>query len=108
MAYVGSQYPVAAANVRTPMIMTSCEGDLTKAAVILLDWNDLSISYGIGHHQVMYTLLETVPASSDAKALVSLYEESKRVVTFQQARLEAEGGWVKCLRRSFDLWTWLC
>lgn len=77
------------------MIMTSSEGDLTKAAVVLLDWDDFSISYGIGHHQVMYTLLESVPASSDREALLSLYEESKRVVTIEQARLEAEGRWVK-------------
>lgn len=75
--------------------MTSLEGELTKAAVVLLDWDDFSISYGIGHHQVMYTLLESSPAASDAEALLDLYQQSKRVVGAEQARLEAEGGWVK-------------
>jgi hypothetical protein len=67
------------------MIITSKEGDQVRAEVV----NIVMENYTRRFH--MRTEIRGSPAASDAEALLSLYEESKRIITNAKRFMEAQG-----------------
>lgn len=68
-----------------PMIITTREGDQVRAEVV----NIVMENYTRRFH--MRTEIRGSPAASDAEALLSLYEESKRIITNAKRFMEGQG-----------------
>lgn len=68
-----------------PMIITTREGDQVRAEVV----NIVMENYTRRLH--MRTEFRGSPAASDAEALLSLYEESKRISTNAKRFMEGQG-----------------
>ncbi|GAB7327010.1 hypothetical protein MBLNU13_g10953t1 [Cladosporium sp. NU13] len=68
-----------------PMIITTREGDQVRAEVV----NIVMENYTRRFH--MRTEIRGSPAALDAEALLSLYEESKRIITNAKRFMEGQG-----------------
>lgn len=68
-----------------PFIMTTYEGNQVRAVVV--------IPHRESEHPVMRTYFQVSLASSDAEALLLLYEESKRYTASMKSRLEMNRYW---------------
>ena len=68
-----------------PMIITTKEGDAVRAEVVTI----VMENYTRRFH--MRTEIRGSPAASDAEALLSLYEESKRIITNAKRFMEGQG-----------------
>jgi hypothetical protein len=68
-----------------PMIITTKEGDAVRAEVVSI----VMENYTRRFH--MRTEVRGSTAASDAEALLSLYEETKRIITHAKRLLEGQG-----------------
>lgn len=72
-----------------PVIMTTEEGSQVRAAVVVYTKKTAQQD-----HSKMRTLLQGPLAESDAEALLSLYQESKKLASHKKRRVESRGLWV--------------
>lgn len=88
MACVHADYAGEVLKVDDPklFIVTLNEGDQIQAAVVYYE-------YQPEQHSKIRTVFQGSLAGSDTQALLSLYEESKRVATNWKANLESRGLW---------------